>query len=58
MKGDGYYCRKRETYIYDYDSFEEEFWSTKRYIPVAMLDVTAEELFDLFKKRLEDERMS
>lgn len=56
MKGDGYYCFKRDQYVFDYDSFEEEFWKTQSKTPVAMLSVTAEELYSLFKKRLEAEQ--
>jgi hypothetical protein len=58
MKSAGYYCDKREQWVYDYDSFEEEFWATQGQTPVAMLSVTAEELYDLFKKRLKEERES
>jgi len=55
MRGDGYYCHKRERYISDHDSYEEEFWADMAATPVAMLNVTAEELYDLFKKRLKEE---
>ena len=56
MKDDSYYCCKREQWVFGYDSFEDEFWRTKKNTPVAMLDVTAEELYSLFKNRLETER--